>query len=293
MAFDLEAIRAKVRQLNGERPAFKSNATWWKPELGEHRVRLLPWKNTKDGLPFIEFSFYYLEKGKPGIIAPVQFGKPDPINDFIRKLWATKKPEDIEIAKKLRAKTTTYAPVIIRGDAKEEVLVWRFNYAIQSKLLGYWYDDDYGDILDVDNGFDIKVKVVKSAKKFEGRDVLDTSADAAPRASKLSNDPAQVKKWLDAVPDLYAMDMFKPKSPQEIEDALHSWLDSGSATAEGTAGAAPTPVDEVAKLTEEIKQPVVQKPVVKAPASRKPVEEVVVEKKSLDDAFAELMESDE
>jgi len=120
MAIDLEAIKRRVAELSGVKKT--SSVQMWKPGLGEHKVRCLPWKNAAEGQPFMERWFYYIGDNA-GILAPNQFGKPDPINDLIRKLYSSGKPDDRTLAKKLAPKMRCYAPVIVRGEEDKGVQV--------------------------------------------------------------------------------------------------------------------------------------------------------------------------
>jgi hypothetical protein len=307
MAVDLEAIRRRVQELSGNRR--NSSVQLWKPEIGEYKVRGLPWKNAPDGMPFIERWFYYIGNN-PGIVAPHQFGKADPINDLIRKLYSSGKPDDRLLAKKLQPKMRAYMPVIVRGQEDKGVQVWAFGKPIYQRLLGFFTEEDVGDILDPLEGFDLKVSITHTpGKMFMGKPSLDTVVDPARRTSKLSEDPAQAKTWLDSVPNLD--DMYKLKSVQEIETLLNNWLNGGEAMAsesDGSSKGASPSGDELDKLVDEVKgasapasQPTPEakadKPAKgkgkKAAAAADVDEEVPVEKKSLDDAFAELMKDDE
>lgn len=301
MAVDLDAIRRRVQELSGNRK--NSSVQLWKPELGEYKVRGLPWKNAKDGMPFIERWFYYLGNG-PGILAPHQFGKPDPINDLIRKLYSSGRPDDRILAKKLQPKMRAYMPLIVRGQEDKGVQVWAFGKPIYQRLLGLFTEEDFGDILDPNEGFDLKVAITHTpGKMFLGKPSLDTQVDPRPRPSKLSDDPAVAKQWLDSVPNLD--DMYKLKSAQEIETLLNNWLNGGDATAspdDGTQKGQSPQVDELDKLVDEVKaEPKVQEPKTDKPtrskkdkkATASDDDDAPVEKQSLDDAFAELMKDDE
>ena len=131
MAVDLEAIRRRVQELSGQRRT--SSVQLWKPEKGEYKVRALPWKSTPDGMPFIERKFYYLGEN-PRFLAPSQFGKPDPVNDLIRKLYSTKNPDDRELAKKLQPKMTAYMAIVVRGQEDKGIQVWGFNKFIYQRV---------------------------------------------------------------------------------------------------------------------------------------------------------------
>ena len=158
MAIDLEAIKRRVAELSGVKRT--SSVQLWKPSLGEHKVRCLPWKNAPDGQPFMERWFYYIGENA-GILAPNQFGKPDPINDLIRKLYSSGKPDDRVLAKKLQPKMRCYAPVIVRGEEDKGVQVWAFGKLVYQRMLGFFLDEEVGDILSPTEGFDLKVSISK------------------------------------------------------------------------------------------------------------------------------------
>src|ERR1700676_4774567 len=98
----------------------------WKPEPGEHKVRGLPNKFAQDGMPLIERWFYFIGENR-GFLAPKQFGKPDPVNEFIRSLYQSGKKEDREVAKKLQPKMYAYMPIIVRGQEDKGVQIWKFS----------------------------------------------------------------------------------------------------------------------------------------------------------------------
>ncbi len=301
MAVDLAAIRKRVQELSGQRRT--SSVQLWKPEAGEYKVRGVPWKSTPDGMPFIERRFYYLGDN-PRVLAPSQFGKPDPINDLIRKLYSTKNPDDRELAKKLQPKMTAYMAVIVRGQEDKGVQVWSFNKFIYQRLLGFFTDSEVGDILDPLEGFDLKVSITPSAKKFNGRTVMDTVVDASRRPSKLHDDAEIAKKWLDGVPNID--DMYQQKTSQEVEQMLNTWLAGGASSSadEGSARGSERPKDDLDKLADELKTEVKSTVATTPKSEEKPARKNVAKKadlddetpavkQSLDDAFSELMEDGE
>jgi hypothetical protein len=284
MAIDLEAIKRRVAELSGVKKT--SSVQMWKPDLGEYKIRALPWKNSPEGQPFAERWFYYLGN-QAGILAPNQFGKPDPINDLIRKLYSSGSADDRNLAKKLGARMRCYAPVIVRGQEDKGVLVWSFGKQVYQRLLGFYLDEEVGDILDPQQGFDLKVTISKQP----GKQFNDTMVDPARRPSKIHEDSGIVTKWLDSVPNID--DMYRLKSTQEIEAALNNWLNGGAQDENPSAPATtrgPAPSDALDDLAAELKPEGAKK------VQKKPVEEVAEKpsKKSasLDDAFAELMNDD-
>jgi len=275
MGIDLEAIKRRVAELSGVKKT--SSVQLWKPSLGEHKIRCLPWKNSPDGQPFAERWFYYIGDNA-GILAPNQFGKPDPINDLIRKLYSSGKPDDRTLAKKLAPKMRCYAPVVVRGEEDKGVQVWAFGKLVYQRMLGFFLDEEVGDILDPKEGFDLKVSITKQP----GKQFNDTTVDPVRRPSKLHDDAKQMETWLNAIPNLD--DMYRLKSTQEIETVLNNWLNGGSsaeATPEQSRG--PVQTDALDDLVAEVKA---EKPNPKKSSKKDDGE---TKKQSLDDAFADLM----
>ena len=281
MAIDLEAIKRRVAELSGVKRT--SSVQMWKPGLGEYKVRCLPWKNAPEGQPFAERWFYYIGENA-GILAPNQFGKPDPINDLIRKLYSSGKPDDRVLAKKLQPKMRCYAPVIVRGEEDKGIQVWSFGKVVYQRMLGFFLDEEVGDIIDPNNGFDLKITITKA----QGKQFNDTMVDPARRPSKLHDDQKVMATWLENVPNLD--DMYRLKSTQEIETVLNNWLNGGATEETPTVGTArgPAPADALDDLVAEVKA--------SSPDKKKPkkVDESSppVKKQSLDEAFADLMEDD-
>jgi hypothetical protein len=277
MAIDLEAIKRRVAELSGVKKT--SSVQMWKPSVGEYKIRCLPWKNSPDGQPFAERWFYYIGENA-GILTPKQFGKPDPIDDLIRKLYSSGKPDDRVLAKKLAPKMRCYAPVIVRGEEDKGVQIWSFGKLVYQRMLGFFLDEEVGDILSPTEGFDLKVTISKQP----GKQFNDTTVDPARKSTALHSDQSQSQKWLENIPSID--DMYRLKSTQEIETILNNWLSGGSAESMPDTGAVrgTEPADELENLVAEVKQS--DKKVVKK------TDKPEAKKQSLDDAFADLIGED-
>ena len=215
MAIDLAAIRKKLGQLNGQNS--KKNAMWRPEEGAETTIRLLAYPNN-DGQPFKELMFYYNIGNNPGLLAPYQFDKPDPIQELITKLRDEGTKESYELAKKLYPKMRCYAPVIVRGEEEKGVRLWAFGKTVYQTLLNYMLDEDYGDITDPIEGRDVRV----SCTKNPGQQWATTDVRPRGKDSPLSEDSSQSKKWLDNIPDVN--DLFELKSYEDLENIVNTWL---------------------------------------------------------------------
>ena len=152
MAIDFDAIRKKLSQLSGTN---NKRSMMWRPTEGEDAtVRLLSFQDN-DGQPFQERWFYYNIGNNPGLLAPYQFGKADPVQELITRLREDGAKESYELAKKLYPKMRCYAPVVVRGEEDKGVRIWAFGKTVYQSLLNIMLDEDYGDITDPETGTDV------------------------------------------------------------------------------------------------------------------------------------------
>ena len=215
MAIDLDAIRKKLGQLSGTNS--RRNVMWRPTEGEEATVRLISFQDN-DGQPFKERYFYYNIGNNPGLLAPYQFQKPDPIQELITKLRDDGSKESYELAKKLYPKMRTYAPVIVRGEEDKGVRLWAFGKTVYQSLLNIMLDEDYGDITDPHEGRDVKVV----CNKPPGRMWAMTEVRPRGKGSALSSDTAQAADWVKNIPDLD--ELFTLKSYDELEKIVNDWL---------------------------------------------------------------------
>ena len=215
MGIDLASIRKKLNQLSGQNS--KRNVMWRPEEGTETTIRLIAYPDN-DGQPFKELMFYYNIGNNPGLLAPYQFGKADPIQELITSLRDEGSKESYELAKKLYPKMRCYAPVIVRGEEDKGVRLWAFGKQIYQTLLNFMLDEDYGDITDPTDGRDIRVVCTKTP----GRMWATTEVRPRGKDSPLSEDQSKAKNWLDNIPD--TNDLYDLKSYQELENIVNSWL---------------------------------------------------------------------
>ena len=219
MAIDFDAIRKKLGQLSGSNS--KRRVMWRPPQDETTTVRLIAFTDN-NGNPFKERYFYYNIGNNPGLLAPYQFGKPDPINELIQKFKSEGTKEGYEMAKKLYPKMRTYAAVIVRGQEEEGVKLWAFGKTVYQNLLNIMLDPDYGDITDAFEGYDIKVTVSKQAGK------MYATTDVMPRPKQTAlGTKKQIKEWTENIPELD--DVFQMKSYEQLEGIINAWLNGDDA----------------------------------------------------------------
>ena len=225
MAIDFEAIKRKLARLSGSN---QNRNTMWKPTVDETSfVRLISFPDN-DGQPFKELWFYYNIPNQRGLLAPYQFGDKDPIQELITKLREDGAKESYELAKKLYPSMRCYAGVIVRGEEEKGVQIWSFGKTVYQTLLNYMLDEDYGDITDPEEGFDIKV----SCNKRPGQQYAMTEVRPRPRSTPLSKNSKKTKEWMDSIPN--PTEMFSCKSYEELSGIINNWLNGDDQEDTGT-----------------------------------------------------------
>lgn len=292
MALNLEAIRNKVKQLNGEKNA---EVKVWKgtKKVGEHLIRILPWKDAPEGTPFKERWVYY-KIGKQWIVSPKSFGKTDPIEEFQSKLWSGE-DADKALAKKLFPNLGTCAAIIDRNAEDEGPQLWVMNKGEAADVLGKFLDGDYGDITDVNDGFDVKVKVTPTEKVYNGKKVNKVTIECKPRPSPAASDKVKLEQWMENLPNVDAY--FRPMTYEQVKVQFESWLNEGGAErllkGDAPAGSeiergasGEDAVDALAKEVNEAKP--APAPKAEKPKAKKGDKEHATVDAALDDALAEL-----
>lgn len=246
MPLDLNALRAKLNQLNGD----KGNSNVFKPEEGEQTVRILPNQYSEDGLPFQELHFYYkLIPGKT-IMSPLSWGGRDPVVEFKDMLLSgarVSKDEFKEIMQRYNPQVRTYVPVIVRGKESEGVKFWAFGQTIYKQLAELMLDPDYGDITDPKNGWDIKVTFTPKEKSDTG--FAKTAIMVRPKQVPLTTDAELAEKLLTQQPKLLDALGFKKHSYEELKALLERSLSPESAE-EAPSASAPSESEDTAWATE-------------------------------------------
>lgn len=214
MAINLDAIR---NRLNGLKNANNRTSNIWKPEPGEHQIRIVPYVHNREN-PFIELHFHY-NLGKKSMVSPVSFGRPDPVVEFAKKLQQMGDKENWVTGKKMEPKMRTYVPVIVRGQESEGVKFWGFGKQIYQELLSFIADPDYGDITDLHEGRDIVV-TVKSAEEA-GKSYAETTIRIKPKQTPATENPAVLEK-IKEQPEI--TELYPEPTYEELDSQLRTYL---------------------------------------------------------------------
>jgi hypothetical protein len=226
MSTNIDAIRARLNKLQGTQ---KTADSLWKPTVGKHQIRLVPYKFNKD-IPFIELYFHYNINNK-SYLSPASFGRPDPIVEFAEKLKRMGGKDDYREAKKMEPKLRTFVPVIVRGQENEGVKFWGFGKTVYQELLGYFADPDYGDLSDPINGRDI---VVDYAAAEGGASYPTTTIRVKPTTTKLHENDSKISELIGNEKEITTI--YSELSYDELKKILENWL-AGNTTDEGAQSA--------------------------------------------------------
>lgn len=240
MSIDIEALRAKLDKMNnrGKPTTGQMKSDLWVPDYGQYIVRPIPWPDSagaKDSAPFLERWFYY-GLGKR-VIAP-SLTSPDPIRELRNSLFQDRTPMNLETAKQLKPKMRCFLPIIIDIDGVKEVKFWGMSPTVYKSLLNFVVDPDYGDVSDPDEGFDIKVSITDSGKKFpDGTVIRDVQVQPKPKSRKLTKEERDL---ISTMPDINAI--YPVSSYDELAEALNKFVNSttggGGETRRGGSAAA-------------------------------------------------------
>jgi len=223
---NLKEISAKLDKLNNGGSGEKKDYSkiFWKPEFGKSTVRIVP-SFFNPEFPFSELKFHY-DIGKYPMLALSNFGKQDPVEEFIKELKKTDDKDNWSLAGKLNPKTRIFAPVVVRGEEDKGVRLWGFGITIYKALLALAEDEDIGDYTDVINGWDLVVEKVK------GNPYPETTVRIKPKQLPLSDDNNLVEQWLKEQPK--PEESYTQYDYEFIKKQLMKYLDPDSAEQENS-----------------------------------------------------------
>ena len=243
MAMDLSAIKSKLSALQSQKQGGQKrdmSLILWKPTVGKHSVRIVPalWDKSN---PFKEVLVHY-GIGNRTMISLVNFGEKDPIVEFAKQLASSGDKENWVMSRKLEPKMRVFTPVIVRGEEEKGVRLWEFGKQIYAELLSLADDPDIGDYTDVIQGRDITIET--TGPETNGTSFNQSKVRVRTKTTPLSEDAAEVEKWLNNQPDVFSI--FKKYPYDEMKEALLGWLNPEETTDEPAPAQAPKPAEQPA-----------------------------------------------
>jgi len=120
-----------------------------------------------------------------------------PVCEIVDQLYQAGDTASKAFAGQIRAKKEYWMNVIARADEKTGVKIYTPGVMVFRQLMSLIQDPDYGDITDVEDGYDIKIE-----RKGKTKNDTDYQVRAAKNSSPLSDDPDKVEEWLNAAKDV-------------------------------------------------------------------------------------------
>ena len=225
---DLDLIKSKLGALQPEKKEkyekVDYTTLYWKPrEEGKFVIRFVPSKfNTQ--YPFQEVFLHYGFAKFP-IYALTNWGEPDPIVEFAKKLRNTNESENWSLAKKVDPKMRIFAQVIVRGEEEKGVRLYEFGKQQYQQLLSLADDEDYGDFTDINEGFDFTIDA--AIGDIGGRQGLKSVIRPKRKSTPLSKDADLVKKWLETQNNILDLQERFKKKFEDLKVILQNWLEPG------------------------------------------------------------------
>lgn len=247
MPIDVQKLAKRLQTFQEEEKQSEASKHVWKPKEGLQTVRIVPYKFDPSS-PFIELQFYYKIAGK-NYLAPCNFGKPDPILEFVETLRSSGVQAQRELAKKLEPKPRTYAPIIVRGEEDQGVKFWGFGVTVYKQLLKLITDPEWGDITSLTEGNDIRVEFHKVSKKKgkDGQSFPETSITALPRKTPVV-DPTKADLVQKVKDQVDILTLWTLPEYAELKAAMDKFLnpETADATADTTDDATADTTDDTA-----------------------------------------------
>lgn len=263
MSYDIEAIKRKIASLTGNNKSGfgdkknenRPRLTYWKPQLGQHDIRILPYKDA-NGQPVQEVSYYdsrLLTESR--FVVPAQFGLPDPIFDMLSDLRKDRSSKaSWKLFLQLRPRESYYLPIIVRGEEAKGVQVWEINSKRLKELYATFAHPDYADedLTHPETGYDFTVTVTPTDKVFNNFPVKEIKLQPRRKPSPLAPTEAERQKILSSVPDLEGFFKSQVKSEEKLNEIIENFLAAKSSIVESmevkeSSTEEPEPEEQTAK----------------------------------------------
>ncbi len=191
MGLNLDEIRKKHEQLlNSQGGGNSFSENFLKVDKGTTPVRILPPKDSDEDSFYAETKIHRIPEdvndSKSQIKnyhCPKLKGESCPICDLYYTLWKTGVKDDETVARKIKPNARYYMNVLDRNNA-DAVKIFSTGVTVFKKIIATIVDEDYGDITDLNEGFDFKI--VKTQEAGDPWPKYDQS-QARPKSSKVKN----------------------------------------------------------------------------------------------------------
>jgi len=180
MGLNWEAIKKAREELS------KSTSRFWRPEVGQNVVRILPPREGED-LFYFEYAFHWVPAAKRSITCLKRtFGEACFICEEVQRLRAAGKTEQARV---MAPRVNYLVQIIDRNNPEAGVQIWSMGKQIMAQILDLILDPEWGDITDPQKGYDIVID-------RKGQD-LNTTYTVRPRRTPSKVDPHFLEQMVD------------------------------------------------------------------------------------------------
>jgi len=194
---NLDELRKKYEEVtqtnNGGNKDFLSKFLITKE--GTSLVRILPAKNEDENF-YAETAIHRLENDGQfrNYHCPRVKGDKCPLCDLYYALWKTDSEDNHNLARSIKARKRYYLNAVERESGDVKIL--SIGMKLFGKILDCFFDDDYGDITDLKEGYDFKV-----VKDTNGAFPNYDKSAPKPRATEAGTGQ-EVAVWMDSLHDI-------------------------------------------------------------------------------------------
>jgi hypothetical protein len=209
--YKVDPNRAKQKKQSLQEESQRKNLPMWKIPVATSRIRILPpWSEAGD-IAFECRSHWNIPPNDRMYNCLKVINKECPLCNLANEFRNAGKKN---LASRLYATKSIYYNIVVRGEEEKGVQIMRSGVQLYESILSYLYDEDYGDITDIENGRDMIIERVGTGKE-------DTRYDLKPAAktSPLHSNKAMVDKFINGMFDLDT-DIAEFKDPMEIQGVV-------------------------------------------------------------------------
>jgi hypothetical protein len=207
----LAALRSKMKGMD-----LGGSSGFWTPKEGRNVIRILPEVGT------MQYFFQQVGKhsfppdGKKYAYCPNFTSEGElecPVCEIVSQMSKSGDKAQKAMANDLRVRRTWWMNVIVRGQESQGPMIFTPGTTIFGSLITLISDPDYGDITDLNEGFDITI-----VRKGSG---LDTEYEVLPKPkpTPLTDDADLSQEWVDKAKDLSYVEVSEdPNEDKELSD---------------------------------------------------------------------------
>jgi gp32 DNA binding protein like len=210
----------------------KGQYKFWKPiKNGKYVIRFLP-SNESDGLFYKATAQHKI--GDNYYFCPKVEGESCPICEKYKQLWDIGSDAAIALARDIKPRKQYLYNIIVKEELGKpypnpnNVQVYMSGKKLYDKLMDYFFDNEYGDLTDVEGGYDFTLEKEDGDGGFPSYDKSKPKKNASP----LADTEADIENILGGVKDLAKEVEYK--SYDDLKQILDRFLTAEKSAAPST-----------------------------------------------------------